>query len=65
MFPRIVELKNVASQFWPAGDKVHWVNTDNKAMKTAKGNKLIGVATEAVAGGAGELIGRVGLNASC
>ena len=34
------------------------------ATKTATANTLIGVATEAVAGGAGDVIGRVRLNGS-
>jgi len=60
----IFDLKKVASQAWSAGDKVYWDNTNKEATKTATANTLIGVAVEAVAGGAGDLIGRVRLNGS-
>lgn len=60
----VFDLKKVASQAWAAGDKVYWDNTNKEATKTATGNTLIGVATEAVAGGAGDVIGRVRLNGS-
>lgn len=60
----VFDLKKVASQAWAAGDKVYWDNTNKEATKTATGNTLIGVATEAVAGGADDVIGRVRLNGS-
>ncbi|SNT09792.1 DUF2190 family protein [Antarctobacter heliothermus] len=60
----VFDLKKVASQAWSAGDKVYWDNTNKEATKTATANTLIGVAVEAVAGGAGDVIGRVRLNAS-
>ena len=60
----IFDLKKVASQAWSAGDKVYWDNTNKEATKTATANTLIGVAVEAVAGGAGDVIGRVRLNGS-
>ena len=60
----VYDLKKVASQAWSAGDKVYWDNTNKEATKTATANTLIGVALEAVAGGAGDVIGRVRLNAS-
>ncbi|MEC3860123.1 DUF2190 family protein [Mesobacterium sp. TK19101] len=60
----VFDLKKVASQAWSAGDKVYWDNTNKEATKTATANTLIGVAIEAVAGGAGDVIGRVRLNAS-
>ncbi|MEQ8639396.1 MAG: DUF2190 family protein [Alphaproteobacteria bacterium] len=60
----VFDLKKVASQAWSAGDKVYWDNTNKEATKTATANTLIGVATEAVAGGAGDVIGRVRLNGS-
>lgn len=60
----IFDLKKVASQAWSAGDKVYWDNTNKEATKTATANTAIGVAVDAVAGGAGDLIGRVRLNAS-
>jgi predicted RecA/RadA family phage recombinase len=60
----IFDLKKVASQAWAAGDKVYWDNTNKEATQTATANTLIGIATEAVAGGAGDVIGRVRLNGS-
>ncbi|MBN7761618.1 DUF2190 family protein [Zavarzinia compransoris] len=60
----VFDLKKVASQAWAAGDKVYWDNTNKEATKTATANTLIGIATEAVAGGAGDVIGRVRLNGS-
>ena len=60
----VYDLKKVASQAWAAGDKVYWDNTAKQTTKTLTSNTLIGVATEAVAGGATDLIGRVRLNGS-
>jgi len=60
----VFDLKKVASQAWSAGDKIYWDNTAKETTKTATANTLIGVAVEAVAGGAGDTIGRVRLNAS-
>ncbi|MET3791778.1 DUF2190 family protein [Aquamicrobium terrae] len=60
----VFDLKKVASQAWAAGDKVYWDNTAKEATKTTTSNTLIGVAIAAVAGGAGDTIGRVRLNAS-
>jgi predicted RecA/RadA family phage recombinase len=58
----VFDLKKTASQAWSAGDKVYWDNTAKEATKTATSNTLIGVAVTAVAGGAGDTIGRVRLN---
>ena len=58
----VYDLKKVASQAWAAGDKVYWDNTAKEATKTTTSNTLIGVAVIAVAGGAGDTIGRVRLN---
>ena len=60
----VFDLKKVASQAWATGDKIYWDNTNKEATKTATANTLIGIATEAVAGGAGDVIGRVRLNGS-
>jgi predicted RecA/RadA family phage recombinase len=60
----VFDLAKVGSQAWAAGDKVYWDNTAKQATKTATSNTLIGVATEAVDGGAGSTIGRVRLNGS-
>ena len=58
----VYDLKKVASQAWAAGDKVYWDNTAKEATKTTTSNTVIGVAVVAVAGGAGDTIGRVRLN---
>ncbi|WP_136646691.1 DUF2190 family protein [Tabrizicola sp. YIM 78059] len=60
----VYDLKKVASQAWAAGDKVYWDNTAKEVTKTTTSNTLIGVAVVAVAGGAGDTIGRVRLNGS-
>lgn len=60
----VFDLKKVASQAWAVGDKVYWDNTNKEATKTATANTAVGVAVEAVAGGAGDTIGRVRLNGS-
>ena len=54
----VYDLKKVASQAWAAGDKVYWDNTAKEATKTTTSNTVIGVAVVAVAGGAGDTIGR-------
>lgn len=60
----VFDLKKVGSQAWAAGDKIYWDNTAKETTKTATANTLIGVAIEAVANGAGDIVGRVRLNAS-
>ena len=47
-----------------AGALVYWDDTNKRCTTVATLNLLIGVATIAVAGGAGNTIGRVRLNAS-
>ena len=60
----VYELKKLGSQAWAVGDRIYWDNTNKETTKTATGNTAVGVATEAVAGGAGDVIGRVRLNGS-
>ena len=60
----VYDLKKVASQAWAPGDRIYWDNTARQTTKTLTSNTLIGVATEAVAGGAGDVVGRVRLNGS-
>ncbi len=60
----VFDLKKVASQAWVVGDKIYWDNTNKETTKTATSNTLIGVATETVANGAGDIVGRVRLNGS-
>ena len=58
----VYDMKKVASQAWAVGDKIYWDNTAKNTTKTLTSNTLIGVATDVVAGGATDLIGRVRLN---
>jgi predicted RecA/RadA family phage recombinase len=60
----VFDLKKVGTQAWTAGDKIYWDDTNKQTTKTATGNTLIGVALEAVAGGADDTTGRVRLNGS-
>jgi predicted RecA/RadA family phage recombinase len=55
----VFDLKKVASQAWAVGDRIYWDDTNRQTTKTATSNTLIGVAIEAVANGAGDLVGRV------
>jgi predicted RecA/RadA family phage recombinase len=58
----VYDMKKGASQAWAVGDKIYWDNTAKNTSKTLTSNTLIGVATDVVAGGATDLIGRVRLN---
>ena len=60
----VFDLTKAGSQAWSVGDKVYWDDTNKRCTNVATGNTLIGVAIEAVAGGAGDTIGRVRLNGS-
>ena len=60
----VFDITKVGSQAWTVGAKVYWDDTNKRITSVATSNTLIGVATEAVAGGAGDTIGRVRLNAS-
>ena len=60
----VFDLTKVGSQAWTVGAKVYWDDTNKRTTSVATSNTLVGVATEAVAGGAGDTIGRVRLNAS-
>ena len=60
----VFDLTKVGSQAWTLGAKVYWDDTNKRTTSVATSNTLIGVATEAVAGGASDTIGRVRLNAS-
>ncbi|MGC9418869.1 MAG: DUF2190 family protein [Rhodovulum sp.] len=59
----VFDLTKVGSQAWTAGVKVYWDKTNKRCITVATDNTIIGVATEAVASGAGDTIGRVRLNA--
>ncbi|MFC7703670.1 capsid cement protein [Plastorhodobacter daqingensis] len=58
------DLTKIGSQAWAVGATVYWDDTNKRCTTVATDNTLIGVATEAVASGAGDTIGRVRLNAS-
>lgn len=58
----VFDLTKQASQAWSVGDVIYWDATNSVATKTATDNTKIGVAIMAVAGGAGDTIGRVRLN---
>jgi len=58
----VYSLPKAASQAWTVGAKVYWDDTNKVCTTTATGNKLIGVATAAVAGGATDTTGTVRLN---
>lgn len=58
----VFTLPKVGSQAWTVGAKVYWDAANNRCTTVATGNTLIGVATAAVAGGAGDTTGTVRLN---
>jgi predicted RecA/RadA family phage recombinase len=60
----IFDITKVGSQAWTVGAKVYWDNTNKRTTTVSTDNTLVGVAVEAVAGGAGDTVGRVRLNAS-
>lgn len=57
------ELDKAASQAWTKGAAIYWDNTNFRCTTAASGNTLIGFASEAVAGTATEVLGRVRLRA--
>ena len=58
----VFDVTKIGSQAWTVGAKVYWDDANKRTTNVATSNTLIGVATEAVAGGAGDTIGRVRLN---
>lgn len=60
----VFDLTKIGSQAWTVGAKVYWDDSNKRCTTVATDNTLIGVAVEAVAGGAGDTIGRVRLNGS-
>ncbi len=60
----VFDLTKIGSQAWTVGAKIYWDDTNKRCTTVATDNTLIGVALEAVAGGAGDTIGRVRLNGS-
>ena len=60
----VFELAKAPSQAWTVGAKVYWDDTNKFATTAATSNTLMGVAVQAVPGGAGDLLGLVRLNGS-
>ncbi|WP_099865928.1 DUF2190 family protein [Pararhizobium haloflavum] len=60
----VFDITKIGSQAWTAGAKIYWDDTNKRTTNVATSNTLIGVAIEAVAGGAGDTHGRVRLNGS-
>jgi predicted RecA/RadA family phage recombinase len=60
----VFELAKIGSQAWTVGALVYWDDTNKRCTSVATANLLIGVAAAAVAGGPGNVTGRVRLNAS-
>ncbi len=58
----VFDLTKIGSQAWTVGAKIYWDDTNKRCTTVATDNTLIGVAVEAVAGGAGDTIGRMRLN---
>jgi len=58
----VFDITKVGSQAWTSGARIYWDDTNKRTTNVATSNTLIGVAIEAVAGGAGDTIGRVRLN---
>ena len=52
----VFDITKVGSQAWTVGAKVYWDDTNKRTTSVATSNTLIGVATEAVAGGAGSAV---------
>ena len=60
----VFDLTKIGSQAWTVGAKVYWDDTNKRCTTVATDNTPIGVAVEAVAGGAGDTVGRVRLSGS-
>jgi predicted RecA/RadA family phage recombinase len=60
----VVTHTKIGSQAWTVGLRVYWDDTNKRMTSVSSGNTLVGVATAAVAGGAGDTIGTVRLNGS-
>lgn len=58
----VFTLPKAASQAWTVGALVYWDNTNLVCTTTASGNTLIGKAVQAVANGAGDILGIVRLS---
>ncbi len=57
----VFELVKVGSQAWSKGDKIYWDDGNVRCTSDSAAGMLIGVATEDVASGAGDVLGDVKL----
>lgn len=57
----VFALKKAASQAWTVGLKIFWDDSAKQLTSVAGANLLVGYATEAVAGGAGDVVGKIKL----
>lgn len=55
----VVRLGKAPSQAWTLGQRVYWDAGNSRATNVATGNTMIGLCAEAVAGGAGDVLGNV------
>lgn len=60
----IYKMPKIGSQAWARGVKVYWDATNLWLTSTASSHLFVGVAVEAVAGGAGDTEGTVRLSAA-
>ncbi len=60
----VFDLTKAGSQAWTVGSKIYWDDTNKRTTTVSTDNAAIGVATEAVASGAGDTVRRVRLNGS-
>ncbi len=58
----VFDLPKAPSQAWTVGALIYWDAAANRCTNVAGSLKLIGVAVAPVAGGAGDVVGRVKLN---
>jgi predicted RecA/RadA family phage recombinase len=57
----VFSVTKAGSQVWSVGQKVYWADGTRVFTNVATGNVFVGHAVEAVAGGAGDVIGKVRL----
>lgn len=57
----VFELTKVGSQAWTVGARIFWDDSNKRCTTVGTANTPIGVCTEAVASGAGDVLGRVKL----
>jgi predicted RecA/RadA family phage recombinase len=57
----VMKVAKAASQAWTVGQKIYWDDTAKNFTSTVGANTLVGAAFEAVAGGAGDIVGVVKL----